>query len=189
MSRPLLAGLLLLTMASLAANRLRPLRPDYQKRAQEAPWTWSESQASLEYSITRHLQAYGGNAAASGEPTYSLNPFTLRIKVKGQEAQAWQGHAYTVFARWYGTLFVADYHAMASGCRVLAIDLRTGELLWKANLRGLGPIGHSKYRNRVNIETDGRVVTVRGLESAGRYIEFLSCETGETVGHKKYPRE
>jgi hypothetical protein len=38
----------------------------------------------------------------------------------------------------------------------------------------------------VTIETDGKVVTVRGEEAYARYLEFVDCRTGRTLGHKEY---
>jgi hypothetical protein len=68
---------------------------------------------------------------------------------------------------------------------VVAVDLKTGKRLWKTNLQGLGPIAHTKYRNRVIIEVDDRRVTVYGNESSGRYVEQLDPRTGKTLANKK----
>jgi len=58
---------------------------------------------------------------------------------------------------------------------VVAIDRSTGKTLWKTDLKGLGPIAHSKYRNAVRLEVlDGDAIQVFGKESSGRYVEIVS---------------
>jgi hypothetical protein len=165
----------------------RAMDPEYQWRADVAPWVWSDSQASLEYSVATYLQDYDVEVA---EDRSAWNPLTIRIRTKdgGREVYTWQGHQGTVFARSGHTLFIADFWPNVAYCTVVAIDLHTGQRLWNTPLKAAGCPGHSRYRNQVNLETDGKVVTVRGNESHGRYIEFVDCLTGKTVGHKKYDR-
>jgi hypothetical protein len=168
--------------------RLEALRAVYQKQADEAPWTWSDSQANLECSIACYAKDYNAHFFEESTP---WKPLRIRIWPRDGhgEGYTWVGHQGTVFARWEHTLFVADFGPIRAGCRIMAVDLQTGRQLWKTNLKATSCPGHSMYRNQVNIETDGKVVTVRGNESYGRYIEFVDCQTGKTVGHKEYPRE
>jgi hypothetical protein len=82
------------------------------------------------------------------------------------------------------TLFAALYLDGASGCRVLALDARTGALRWDVRPKGVGAMLHSKYSNDVQLEMrDGRLV-LYGKESAGRYIEVLSPTDGRTLSHR-----
>ena len=53
-------------------------------------------------------------------------------------------------------------------------------------MHGLGPIKHSGYSNQVAMEADHQLITVRGKESMGRYIEFLDPRTGRILGHRIY---
>jgi hypothetical protein len=116
-------------------------------------------------------------------------PLTVRVKDGGREVLAFRGHWETAFTRLGDTLFVAEFSPIASGCAVVAFDLTTGRQVWRCRLRGLGPVAHSRYRNRVTIETDGRVVLVRGWEALGRYIEVVDPKTGKSAGHKKYAKD
>jgi hypothetical protein len=103
---------------------------------------------------------------------------------------AWEEHGHGVFLVRDQVLYRADYLAHSSGCSVVAFDLKAGKELWKATLKGLGPIDHSKYHNRVRMErVDDAVFAVYGQESAGRYVELVDFKTGRTVGHKVFPRE
>jgi hypothetical protein len=71
---------------------------------------------------------------------WAWDSLTIRIRTKdaGREIYAWRRHQETVFTRWQDTLLVAHHGLIVTGCTVLAIDLRTGERLWKAPLRGSG---------------------------------------------------
>lgn len=114
----------------------------------------------------------------------------LAITDHGQVLYSWQEHGHGVAIVRDGLLYRADYEQMATGCAIRAIDLKAGQELWKATLKGLGPIAHSKYHNRVWMERLGdSVLAVYGRESAGRYVELVDFKTGRTVGHKVFPRD
>jgi hypothetical protein len=97
-----------------------------------------------------------------------------------------EGHKSTVFTRWNGILYIAEYCPSATGCEVVAVDLKTGKQLWKSRLQGIGPTGHSEYLNRVNIQTDGEHIIVAGNEAHGRYVEHLDIQSGKTLANKKF---
>ena len=82
-------------------------------------------------------------------------------------------------------LYIAEYSPIATGCDVVALDLKTGKQLWKSELEGIGPVRHSKYLNLVNIETDGQKVIVLGNEASGRYIELLDLQSGKMLTNKQ----
>jgi hypothetical protein len=157
---------------------------DYPDMAERLSWRWSDREASLSHSITCHLSDDEVEISLLEGIRYRLS---IRLKAGGKDIHAFEGHDETVFARWGDRLYLADFCPIASGCRVVAVNLKTGERLWERSLRGLGPIRHSKYRNRINMTTDGRVITIWGNESSGRYVELLDQKTGRTVGHKVFP--
>jgi outer membrane protein assembly factor BamB len=114
------------------------------------------------------------------------NSLTIRITDDGKEVYAVKGHWETVFARWQNTLDIAEFNPIATGCAVRAVDLTTGEQLWRSHLKGSSCREHSKYRNQVTIETDGKVLVIRGNESYSRYLEYVDLKTGKTLGHHEY---
>jgi hypothetical protein len=147
------------------------------------PWRWSKDRADLDYCIKVHLPAEFEVERSDPEAFYT--PIKIRSK-SGLLAYANQhAHRNTVFARWNHSLFVAEYSPISSGCSIAAVDLRSGKKLWTTYLEGIGLTGHSKYRNLVNIETDGSRVIVYGNEVHGRYVELLDIHTGKMISNQK----
>jgi hypothetical protein len=163
---------------------LLPLDPEYQAKAEATLWTWPDSPATLQDCIARHLRDYDVLVGESPSPWEPLN-IVIRSK-DGDREVYFRGHQGTVLTRWQYTLFLADFSPIRAGCMVRAIDLRTGEEAWKTHLKATSCPGHSMYRNRVTLENDGQVVTVHGDEAYARYIEFVDCRTGRTLGHMEY---
>jgi outer membrane protein assembly factor BamB len=157
-----------------------PLAGDHGEKLK---WRWAKEKASLAYSIKQHLQDYDVELVKDKE---YLTPINIRSKKSRRIVYLFKdGHDNTVFTRLHDTLFVAEYCAIASGCEVVSVDLKTGKQLWKSRLQGIGPTRHSKYRNLVNIETDGKYIIVNGNEAHGRYVELLDIKTGQTLANKK----
>jgi hypothetical protein len=137
---------------------------------------------------------------ASQIPHYQLE---IRVTISGGERTddvaitdhgrilcSWHERGHGVALVRDGILYRADYEPMATGCAIIAFDLKAGQELWTATLKGLGPIEHSKYHNWVWMERIGdSVVAVYGREPAGRYVELVDLKTGKTVGHKVFPRD
>jgi len=92
-------------------------------------------------------------------------------------------------------LYVADFDPSVNGCKVVAYDLTTGKKAWEKPLAGIGPINHSKYRNKVAMAVekhptaDHFALVVVGWEASGRYVEVLDLATGKQLAHKNYDDE
>ena len=82
------------------------------------------------------------------------------------------------------TLFAALYRASVSGCRVIALDARSGALRWETELEGVGPVAHSAYRTQVQMRLDPAGLVIYGNEFKGRYIEVLRPADGRLVGRR-----
>jgi hypothetical protein len=171
--------------AGVAAAAPAPAREDYEKKAKEAPWEWSDERATAA-GAAKHLPA---GYQADVEPRGTWGDAVIRIVKDGNIVHYFEGHLHTAFAVRDDVLYYADYHPSSSGCAVVAYDLRKHKQLWKTYLKGLGPVDHSKYRNAVNLGLEKYAVCVRGKESYGNYIEYVGLRTGKTVGHKVYPRK
>jgi hypothetical protein len=174
-----------LLAAGVAGGAPLPAREDYQKKADEAPWAWSDERATAE-GAAKHLPA---GYAVEVEKRDTWGEAVLRVVKDGNVVHFFDGHLRTVFAVRDDVLYYADYHPSSSGCAVVAYDLRKQKQLWNTHLTGLGGVDHSKYHNAVNLDLEKYAVCVRGKESYGNYIEFVDLKTGKTVGHKVYPRK
>lgn len=83
-------------------------------------------------------------------------------------------------------LYVAHYSPIATGVKIYALAMEGGKLQWKRTPRGLGPIEHSGYRNKVELSHIEGHLVVRGEESSGRYVEVLDPRTGRPVAAQQW---
>jgi len=84
-------------------------------------------------------------------------------------------------------IFVARYHRIATTCTLYAFSTATGKLLWKVRLRGYGPVGHSKWFNRVQVGIVRGNPVVFGHEGPGTsYIEMRRAADGALSSHRKF---
>jgi hypothetical protein len=156
--------------------RDRPI--NYQKAAEAALWLPPEENA-LDRCLARDLGGYRVEIVDRGSAV---------VSDRGKEVCSFDAHLGTAFLIRRGVLYRADFDPHATGCAVVAYDLKDRRQLWRSELKGLGPVDHSKYFNAVRLEpVDGKVLAVHGKESAGRYVEFVALRSGQTVGHKVLP--
>lgn len=107
----------------------------------------------------------------------------MRITSGAKTLHRWKTHSEGAFVIKDATLIYAEFHMMSSGCELRAYDLDQQKEIWRTPLDGLGPISHSKYRNRINMEIQNDRVVVYGNESSGQYIESRDLKTGELIDH------
>jgi hypothetical protein len=178
------APLLVVNLLAVPVPNLDELKERYQRRADEAVWRWDDDKAHVGASVARYQGGYDLDFKwDSPERAFEA---TIRFCKDGKDVLVLKGHRGTQFAQQGSVLYYADFIAISSGCTVIAYDLERGKQLWKTNLKGLGPIGHSKYRNAVMLEVDREVVTVVGKESAGKYLEYVDVKSGTTVGNRVF---
>lgn len=150
-------------------------------------WDWSLDRADPLHCL---LQQSGGefDVTLSGD---HREPGVVKVIITRDQkiAYEWVGHAYTVFQIVGDRLYYADYSSLGSGGAIVAVNLATGKVIWRAPLEALGPIEHSKYLNRMNLQADANSVRITGNESAGRYVEVKDTATGRTIAHRKFEVE
>jgi hypothetical protein len=181
MTRSLFVALLA-AASTLAAPVPKTTVKDYQKLADETEWTFTDRK-DLSERLADEFKGY--QAAVIAAEGRSI---TIRVTDdKKAELLKWESHAEVSFAQRGGIVYYTDHGPISSGCAVIAFDLNAKKQLWKADLKGLGPIAHSKYRNEVRLEVlDDDTLRVFGKESAGRYVGIVSRHTGKTLGHKVF---
>lgn len=181
------AGLLLLSAAiptgstALAGSSVRRAPRTYTVPA----WRWNPDATQIRW----YLQRYRGRYTISARGVSLFRKGTVTVRRRGRRPFTFMAHSETPFVIVKKHILVwAEHHAIASGCTLKAVDLRTHKRLLTVHLKGLGPVSHSKYRNRLNLRaTPWGAVTVFGWESQGRYIEVVSLTTGKTVAHTRLP--
>jgi hypothetical protein len=168
---------------ALLALALGAADVDYQREADAAAWEWAPERATLNHSLSRAACDYRIEVV---RPKGSWGELTIRFVEGGKPILTVAGHGHTTFGFRGDVVYYADYHPSSSGCAVVAYDLKARKELWKARLQGLGPIEHTKYRNAVALEVLPGAVRVQGLESAGKYLEYVDLKTGKTIGHRVF---
>lgn len=182
-------ALLLLVVVGLAQAAPVPKArvKDYQKLADETEWKFAERKAITDQ-LTDEFKGFRAELLA-----FEAGGIGMIVRIanaKKEELLKWETHVEVSFAQRDGVLYYTDFSPYSSGCAVVAFDLNAKKQLWKADLKGLGGIDHSKYRNEVRMEVlDGDTLRVFGKESAGKYVEFVDRGSGKTVGHKVFKEE
>jgi outer membrane protein assembly factor BamB len=147
-------------------------------QSQSLVWDWNENRTWLNYCIQEQLKGFEVELKYPVEREFAR--VNLRIERDGKEVFSYAAHDHTVFERIGDTIYVAEFSPIATGCKLIAYNLKDKKQLWNTTLQGLGEIDHSKYMNRVMLqEVDGDIV-VFGNESQGRYIERVDAVSGKT---------
>jgi hypothetical protein len=173
---------LLLVAALAAASLLAPRTGHAGKTRSRASkhqvptWKWNAKATKLSWYIAR----YKGKLFRAG---------SVQVTRRGHTVVRFKAHSETAFVILADRVLVYSvHHPISTGCTLVAFDLKRRRQLWKTNLKGIGPVGHSKYRNRINLTAGpGAAVTVFGWESFGRYLEVVDLKTGKTLTHRKNP--
>jgi hypothetical protein len=105
-----------------------------------------------------------------------------------QRALPLDGASAGVVAVQASTVYVALVPGNASGAHLIAVATETGAPRWSVNLAGIGPTGHGKYSNRVQLRVTNDEVIVFGEESAGRYVEARAVTDGHLAFSSRVPR-
>jgi outer membrane protein assembly factor BamB len=188
---PILAAVVL--AAALAANPAAATAVDAGSappRADAIPWQWNEEAgpAGRAFSVT----VEGG---ASVDVARGRDGKVMGLRKYGASGgEIWAVPLLAPTARDVaflvhdGNLYVALYAERGTGAEVAAVDSKTGRLLFRSPLRGLGSGHHGKNRNRVQLRFVDPWVVAFGDETAGRYIEALDAKTGATISSRKLHR-
>ena len=179
--------LALVLAASPAPVPPTPPVADWKPAIKAREFKFNEDQTGAEKSVANAKKA-GLTAEFLAPPNaFGSGEFTFQKKDGAKITVI--GHTGTPVVVYGDVLYVADFGPSSSGCRVIAYDLTTGKKAWVKNLDGIGPIDHTKYRNKVAMsvekhptETQFALVIV-GQESFGRYVEVLDLTTGKQLAH------
>jgi hypothetical protein len=178
-----IAPLLIVVLGAGWMTAAEPPPVDYQQRAAAAVWSFIEEDANAQ-GCAKHLVPGPYDVRVTEVPAHGQ--VEVAILRNQWIVHEWAWYASTVFAIHGDRLYYVLTNEGGQGGVVVAVDLRSGLPLWHQALAGIQPVDHSKYRNELTIVADGRVVTIVGNESAGRYLEYHDAITGATVGHREF---
>ena len=149
----------------------------------EIPWQWSDADSSIIHYLQRGSKDYD----ISLTKPKSANSYLLTVKVSdGAETLCeWESHfeGAFVFSKSGSTVVYSKFSPIANGCTLVAFDLKAKRQLWETRLKGIGPVRHSKWRNRINMKIKDDQIIVYGDEGR-KYIEVVDLNSGETVSHR-----
>lgn len=155
-------------------------------RAETPMWRWTSilGEDGPQWSLERALAERGDvMVTATGDSHEGVE-----VVAKGPElswtARIGQRQSNAVaLAMTDDAIYAAHFHAIATGARVAKLDATDGAVQWDQPLTGVGPIGHSKYRNEVQVRLSDDGLHVYGWESGGAYVEVVDLDTGAQRHH------
>lgn len=161
------------------------------ERLADIPWSWTAPRRMKPYPSPISISAADGGRYRF---TQSRKPERAGVRRLGPGGKLrWKAELPFQFVgdahllEHDGTLYVTHYCAIATGTTVYAFDGDTGARLWQTRPWGLGSIGHSKYRNQVELRWMHDHLAVFGKEAAGNYIEVLDPRTGRSLANQSFP--
>ena len=154
---------------------------------QTLPWRWTVDTSSEVGETWMPMPAAVDNGTTHVEAT-ALEDGRVEVVQSHSSVEQWRTtigapHEDTAALAWFGDVLAVHYSAIASGATAVRLDRRTGGVQWETPLIGLGPIGHSKYRNAVQVELRAGQAWIYGWEAQGAYVEVLDLATGRAVQH------
>lgn len=78
------------------------------------------------------------------------------------------------------TLIVANYHPIATGASLQAFDVKTGYLVWEADVKQM-MVDHSKYFNKVILSSYDNKIIMEGNEAFGDYLQIFDLTSGKRL--------
>ena len=169
------------------ASTERPISPHSRRSPDRTHWlpvlpTWSfdAAKSKLAHSLRNHQNIISLKVRKRG-----WSDLLITFVYRHAPVKEVKGHEETLFVVTSdGKLIYTTQHPISSGCGLTALELATGKELLTMNLKGLGPISHSKYRNRINIEYKyPHHLVIFGNESSGKYVEVVDLRSHTTILH------
>lgn len=158
-------------------------KPDYEKPIAE--WDW-------------HWEHYVGLLSSMGETNSRFKVRFERSRDKQlmtvldgeRTVGSWKVYHLTLFRIVENRLYFAFWDWQRIGSTIVAIDLETGNELWRQKTKALGATGRGlRSGNLLNLDVTPKGVVIWGWESDGRYVELKSLTTGETIEQKIFERK
>lgn len=180
------AGALAMLSANSAAVPPAPRELDHQSHLERnVRWPEQDPSPQLVHSVKGINPASPYGVAITRLPR---SWFTLLIQINNGKSVVFslRGEWSTPFLIVKDRLYIADYASDGPGGSIVAVDLKTGDQIWRSNLRALGWRPTFSYANSIQLQLDHDdrgVIYIFGDEIGDRYIEAKLLDSGQTVGH------
>ena len=149
----------------------------------EPQWRWSDEDAS----IICYLSAAPADYEISITRPKSSGVPSLKVAISDGQNPLCQFDSHYegafLFDRQRNWVIYSQHSPIATGCTLVAFDLKGKRKIWEKPLKGIGPVSHSKWRNRINLKLEKDRVTVFGDEGQ-KYIESVSLDSGKAIYHR-----
>jgi hypothetical protein len=73
-------------------------------------------------------------------------------------------------------LYRVQFNRLANGANVVALSLRSGDIVWSSWVLGIGQVTHSRYSNQVEARIENGTLVIYGDEAGGDYVEVFSAQ-------------
>jgi len=83
-------------------------------------------------------------------------------------------------------LYIALFHRISTGAQLIAVNLATGALVWRADVVQMN-VAHSQYWNDVSLEREGDRIVMHGYEASGCYTQTFALATGKRLSSTLSP--
>lgn len=165
------------------------------EKVQSLNWTDSSSDDWPPASAKQYRVAFPAWSAIVLSGAGALVPWTIRAAMPRRRRRRAArglctacGHERTVFIVKGDLLVYAQYPRDSFGCTLVAVDVTTGEEVWRNYLLAVGSCAHSEYLNNVRLELLNDSIRAWGDESLGQDVEVVDLYSGETLAHRTFAR-
>ncbi len=156
-------------------------QPEFPLSGESLAWNHEQQRATLAASIRR--AAGLPFTVELAQPDKDRDALRITFRSASDVLYGWLGHSQTVFEIYDGVLYHADFSPAASGCRVVAFELRNRKLRWTTQLYAAGISLKPKPTNSVDLTLRDGSVVVCGDEWR-RYVEVIDAKSGRILGHR-----
>jgi hypothetical protein len=162
--------------------------PEYRRELESASWPGWYDVNLLFYLIKATGIPSEFDIEIRRRPLNLWFDFTVTLKKEGVTIFSWEANSETAVLMDGGIIYFTSFSQIATGMTVVAYDYSAGREIWRRELRGIGPVFHSKYRNwGAHLEFADGAIRVKGKEGGSGYLEYVRLDNGETIANKVFP--
>lgn len=157
----------------------------WEKNIKHTDWRWSGSSGiNLFENALINLSDYELHAVKSSK----VWRLAVSIRQNGKILHSWKSNSNGAVVQYGDYIYYTEFSPFTTGMTVVAYNLSKKEEAWKTQLKGVGPVAHSKYRNfgaMLSVRED--ILEVTGKEIYSGYVEIIDRSSGASLANRVYP--